>query len=70
MKQTRFMSCVETITSLAIGFAVSMAINAVVMPVYGFHPTVTDNVQITVIFTAASVLRSYIIRRFFASFFQ
>lgn len=70
MKQTRFMSGAETITSTGVGFVVSMAINAVVMPIYGFHPTLTDNVQITVIFTVVSVLRGYIVRRFFASFLQ
>lgn len=63
--QTRTLSAVETITSTLTGLAVSMALTAWIMPLYGFHPTVGENAQITAIFTAASIARGYIIRRLF-----
>ena len=53
------------LASIAIGFAVSVAITAVVMPAYGHAVTLADNVQITAIFTVASIVRGYFVRRFF-----
>lgn len=63
--QSRLASLVETCASIAIGFAVSVAITAVVMPAYGHAVTLADNVQITAIFTVASIVRGYFVRRFF-----
>ena len=65
MKQTRIMSLVETLASIAIGFAVSVVITAIVMPAYGHHVTLVDNLQITGIFTVASIIRGYLVRRAF-----
>lgn len=66
--QTRLMSMVETMVSIAIGFAVSMLITAWVMPWFGFHPSLGQNFQITCVFTVTSIARSYLVRRFFARF--
>ena len=65
MKQTRIMSLLETLASIAIGFAVSVVITAIVMPAYGHHVTIGDNLQITAIFTVASIIRGYLVRRAF-----
>lgn len=65
MKQTRRMSLIETVVSIAIGFAVSMVLTAIVMPAYGHHVTLGQNLQITAIFTVASVIRGYAVRRLF-----
>ena len=56
---------VETLASIAIGFVVSLVITAVVLPAYGHHITVADNLQITAIFTVASIARGYWVRRWF-----
>lgn len=65
MTQSRTMSLIETVASIAIGFVVSLVITAVVMPAYGHDISVADNLQITAIFTVASILRGYFVRRFF-----
>lgn len=65
MSQSRRMSMLETCASIVIGFCVSVAITAVVMPAYGHPVTLGDNVQITAIFTVASILRGYMLRRAF-----
>ena len=65
MSQSRAASMVETAVSIAIGFAVSMAITSVVLPAYGHPVGVSDNFQITAIFTVASVIRGYFVRRMF-----
>lgn len=63
--QSRAASLFETCASVAIGFAVSVVITALVMPAYGHDVTLLDNLQITAIFTAASIARGYFVRRIF-----
>lgn len=65
MGQSRLHSLSETLSSIAVGFVVSLLLQAVVLPLYGHHITLSQNVQITVIFTVASVLRTYAMRRLF-----
>lgn len=65
MTQSRLASLLETCTSIAIGFVVSVIITAVVMPAYGHHVTLGQNLQITAIFTVASIVRGYYVRRLF-----
>lgn len=70
MSQSRRMSLIETVASIAIGFVVSVIITAVVMPAYGHHVTLADNIEITAIFTLASIARGYLVRRFFVRWFR
>lgn len=65
MTQSRRMSLIETCASIAIGFVVSVIITALVMPAYGHQVTLADNIQITMIFTVASIVRGYAVRRLF-----
>lgn len=65
MSQSRRSSLAESLISVAIGFCVSVAITAIVMPAYGHDVTFGQNLQITLIFTVASIVRGYAIRRFF-----
>lgn len=65
MSQSRLSSLAETCASIAIGFIVSLLINAVVMPAFGHHITFGDNLGMTAIFTVASIARGYLVRRWF-----
>lgn len=65
MSQSRRMSVVETVASTAIGFAISYATSITVLPLFGFAVTHGQNLAITVIFTAISLLRGYFVRRMF-----
>ena len=65
MSQSRLSSLTETVVSIAIGFFVSVVITAVVMPAYGHNVTLGENLQITAIFTVASIVRGYYVRRLF-----
>jgi hypothetical protein len=58
----------ETMANIVVGFGVSMAIQAVVLPAFGHHITLAQNFWITCIFTVASVVRGYGIRRIFNRF--
>ena len=63
--QTKRQSVIETITSTAIGFAVSLTATFVVMPLFGFQSTASKNLGITIFYTAISLLRGYFVRRYF-----
>ena len=65
MTQTRRSSLIEAVLSTAIGFAVSVVLTALVMPAYGHDVTFSQNLQITAIFTIASIVRGYLVRRWF-----
>jgi hypothetical protein len=63
--QSRKGSLVETCASTAIGFVVSLGLISLVLPAFGYHSTPAHNFWITVIFTVASVVRGYVVRRVF-----
>lgn len=65
MSQTRLSSLAEAVIGTAIGFVVSLALTAVVLPAYGHQFSFSQNLQITSIFTVASIARSYVLRRWF-----
>lgn len=63
--QKRHHSLLETITSTLTGLAFSIALQATIYPLYGFNPSLSTNAQIAAIFTVASILRGYCLRRAF-----
>lgn len=65
MSQSRKASFTEALVNVGVGFIVSVAITAVVFPLYGHEVSLSHNIQITLIFTVASVARGYVLRRFF-----
>lgn len=65
--QTRIESAIETATTVAIGFIISMFVWAyIAAPLYNIEVTMTQNLGITAIFTVSALIRGYVIRRFFA----
>lgn len=64
-QQSRSKSLLETVTSTAIGFVVSLLLTAAVMPAFGYPTTWSHDFWITVIFTVASIVRGYGVRRWF-----
>lgn len=63
--QSRLSSLVETVIGITIGFIVSLIITAWLLPAYGHPVSWTDNMQITGIYTVASIVRGYLVRRAF-----
>ena len=66
MNQPRLHSFIEAWASTAIGFVISWLTTILIMPWFGM-PNVTagKSFAITSIFTVASVLRGYFVRRWF-----
>ena len=65
MNQTRLGSFIEAWINVAIGFAINFCANLLILPLIGFHISVGQNLFIGVLYTVISVLRSYVIRRWF-----
>lgn len=65
MSQSRLQSAVEAVANVAIGYGVSVAANVIVLPAFGLKVTMGEAAVIGVVFTAISLVRSYLLRRFF-----
>jgi hypothetical protein len=63
--QSRLMSLVEAGANVVVGFMVALATQLVVFPVFGLEATLGQNLAIGGVFTAVSVVRSYLLRRAF-----
>jgi hypothetical protein len=63
--QTRLGSLIETLINIGTGFLISMLINIWILPQVGCQVTTGQNVFIVVVFTVASIIRSYVLRRIF-----
>jgi hypothetical protein len=68
MSQSRRMSLVESCANIAIGYLVALAAQLTVFPLMGIPVTLSQNIQIGVIFTLVSLARSYALRRLFNGF--
>ena len=65
MKQSRWMSLVEAVTNVLVGYGVAVATQWLVFPIFGLYATLQENLLIGLIFTAVSLVRSYVLRRAF-----
>lgn len=63
--QSRRGSIIEAWINIAIGFSINFFANLAVLPLVGAHVTPSQNFWMGCIFTAISVCRSYVIRRWF-----
>lgn len=65
MNQTKLGSFIEVCINIAIGFAINWVANIYILPLYGFQITGGQAFSMGLIFTVISVVRSYVIRRWF-----
>ena len=65
--QSKRESMIETLTSVFVGWLIGVILNMLVLPLFDYNITVVDSLWVSLIFTAVSVIRGYIIRRWFNS---
>lgn len=65
MTQTKLGSLIEALINTTIGFIINYSANLLIFPLFGFHISLTGNFLMGLIYTVISVIRSYVIRRFF-----
>ncbi len=66
MRQSKVDSLLETLTNTFVGFVVALlTYQFIVNPLYGLQSSFTESLGVTTIFTVASILRQYVLRRVF-----
>ena len=65
MKQSRLMSLVEAITNVIVGYGVAVVTQILIFPIFGLHTTLAQNLQMGLLFTGVSIIRSFLLRRLF-----
>ena len=65
--QSKRESMVESLTNVFVGWLIGVILNLTVLPLFDYNITVVDSLWVSLIFTAVSVIRGYIIRRLFNS---
>jgi hypothetical protein len=63
--QSRTWSSIEAVTNLVVGYFVSLIVQVVTFQLYSIRLDFTEQVEISVIFTIVSFVRSYALRRLF-----
>ena len=64
-RQTRRMSLVESVANTGAGFLVSLVLQLSLFSLMGIETTTTQNLTMSGVFTLASLVRGYLMRRLF-----
>ena len=70
MRQTRLMSLFESLVNVLIGLGVGLCSQIVIFPLFNINVPLETNISIAAWMTLVSIVRSYIIRRFFNGGFK
>jgi hypothetical protein len=65
VSQTKKRSALEALAQIIVGYLVSVCGNILVLPMFGLNPSVADSLGIGLVFSAISLVRSYVLRRAF-----
>ena len=63
--QPRWLSFVEAVTNIVVGYALAVMTQMIVFPLFGLHASLSENLLIGGLFTCISLARSYMLRRLF-----
>ena len=63
--QTKLESLTEAVINTFIGFVIAFILQLIIFPIVGVDVTLGQNFILTILFTLVSIIRTYIIRRYF-----
>ena len=63
--QTRTQSLIESATNILIGYIVAVLSQVAIFPLFSINIPLSDNLLIGAYFTVISLVRSYVVRRYF-----
>jgi hypothetical protein len=63
--QSNWMSFVEAVTNIVVGYALAVLTQMIVFPLFGLHASLSENLLIGCFFVGVSLIRSFAIRRLF-----
>ena len=65
MRQSRLMSLSEALANIVVGYGIVVLVQMALFPLFGIAATLGQNLAIGLVFTAVSIVRSYLLRRVF-----
>lgn len=68
--QTRIQSLIEAWANVAVGYLVALASQLAIFPLFEIHISLSSNLWIGAWFTLISLVRSYVLRRWFNAHLQ
>ena len=63
--QTKYQSLIESLINILIGYLTALLSQVLIFPLFDINVTLQDNLLIGLYFTIISLLRSYLVRRYF-----
>ena len=63
--QSKFQSLIESFINILIGYLTALLSQILIFPLFNIYISIQDNLLIGLYFTIISLIRSYLIRRFF-----
>lgn len=67
MNQTKLSSFIEVLVNTVIGYLINYFANIIIFPLFNLHISLSANILMGLIYTVISVVRSYVIRRWFST---
>jgi len=65
LMQTKYQSLIESFTNILIGYLTALLSQVLIFPLFDIDVTFQDNLLIGLYFTIISLIRSYLVRRYF-----
>lgn len=69
-KQTRLESFIESAINTGLGFLLALVTQILIYPLFDIEVSLGDQTLLALIFTAVSLVRGYVVRRYFNSYFK
>ena len=63
--QTKYQSFIESLINILIGYLTALLSQVLIFPLFDINVTFQDNLLIGLYFTIISLIRSYLVRRYF-----
>ena len=63
--QSKFQSLIESLTNILIGYFTALFSQILIFPLFDIYVSFQDNLLIGLYFTIISLIRSYLVRRYF-----
>ena len=63
--QSRWLSFVEAVTNIVVGYGLAVLTQIIVFPLFKLHASLSENLLLGALFTITSLIRSFALRRLF-----
>ena len=64
-EQSKISSAIESFINVFIGYIIALGSQIIILPMFDIHLGVGENVELAAYFSAISLVRTYVVRRWF-----